>query len=48
MKAIVNGKVYYESRFQDGLVLVYDERIKEIKRLDEVDLSICDEVFRRL
>lgn len=45
MKAIVNGKVYYESRFQDGLVLVYDERIKEIKRLDEVDLSICDEVI---
>ncbi len=45
MKAIVNGKVYFGSGFKDGMVLVYDEKIQDLKKIDEVDLSVYDEII---
>ncbi len=45
MKAIINGKVYYDGKFNEDVVLVFDEIIKSVKNKAEVDLDEFEEII---
>ncbi len=45
MKVIINGKVYFEEKFHDGLAVIFDEKIKEVRKADSLDLNDFDEVI---
>lgn len=42
MKCIINGKVIFSDRVSEGLAVIFDEKIRKIAQIDEINLNDFD------
>jgi N-acetylglucosamine-6-phosphate deacetylase len=45
MKAIIGGQVFYKGSIEEDLVVIYDDKIRDIVSVDDFDKSFVDEII---